>query len=130
MVGRCGRSSRAVPIPGSTRWGRLRTPMCIGCERVTHGGRRSMASCRPMRVAEWTAERSLEAVAGLALVFTIEGNGFLPHMVRNLVGSLTVIGAGDAPVSWMETLLLGRDRRHAAPTAPPYGLSLWRVRYD
>jgi tRNA pseudouridine38-40 synthase len=85
---------------------------------------------RTMRVAEWTAERSTEAVAGLALVFTIEGSGFLPHMVRNLVGSLVVIGAGDAPVSWMESLLRGRDRRRAAPTAPPHGLSLWRVRYD
>ena len=83
-----------------------------------------------MRVAEWTAERSPEAMAGLALVFTVEGSGFLPHMVRNLVGSLVMIGAGDAPVSWMETLLRGRDRRAAAPTAPPHGLSLWRVRYD
>jgi tRNA pseudouridine38-40 synthase len=85
---------------------------------------------RTMRAAEWTAERSPEAVAGLALVFTIEGSGFLPHMVRNVVGSLVVIGAGDAPVSWMASLLRGRDRRNAAPTAPPHGLSLWRVRYD
>jgi tRNA pseudouridine38-40 synthase len=85
---------------------------------------------RTMRAAEWTAERSPEAVAGLALVFTIDGSGFLPHMVRNLVGSLVRIGAGDAPVSWMASLLRGRDRRAAAPTAPPHGLSLWRVRYD
>lgn len=85
---------------------------------------------RAMRVAEWTAERCLEAIAGVALVFTIEGTGFLPHMVRNLVGSLAVIGAGDAPVVWMETLLAGRDRRYAAPTAPAHGLSLWQVRYD
>jgi len=85
---------------------------------------------RTMRAAEWTAERSPEAVAGLALVFTVEGSGFLPHMVRNVVGSLVVIGAGDAPVSWMASLLRGRDRRNAAPTAPPHGLSLWRVRYD
>jgi tRNA pseudouridine38-40 synthase len=85
---------------------------------------------RTMRSAEWTAERRPEAVAGLALVFTIEGSGFLPHMVRNLVGSLVMIGAGDAPVSWMESLLRGRDRRNAAPTAPPHGLSLWRIRYD
>ena len=85
---------------------------------------------RTMRVAEWTAERSPEAVAGFALVFTVEGSGFLPHMVRNLVGSLVMIGAGDAPVSWVESLLRGRDRRAAAPTAPSHGLSLWRVRYD
>jgi len=69
-------------------------------------------------------------VMGLALVFTIEATGFLPHMVRNLVGSLVVIGAGNAPVAWMESLLRGRDRCGAAPAAPPHGLSLWRVRYD
>jgi tRNA pseudouridine38-40 synthase len=85
---------------------------------------------RTMRVAEWTTERNLEAMAGLALVFTIEGSGFLPHMVRNLVGSLVVIGAGGAPVVWLESLLRGRDRRRAAPTAPPHGLTLWRVYYD
>lgn len=85
---------------------------------------------RTMRAAEWTAARCPEAVAGLALVFTIEGSGFLPHMVRNLVGSLVAIGTGDAPVIWIATLLRGRDRRDAAPTAPPHGLSLWRVRYD
>ena len=85
---------------------------------------------RTMRVAEWAAERSLEAVEGFALVFTIDGSGFLPHMVRNLVGSLVMIGVGDAPVTWMVSLLRGRDRRSAAPTAPPHGLTLWRVRYD
>ncbi len=85
---------------------------------------------RTMRVAEWTTARDAEAMAGLALAFTIEGSGFLPHMVRNVVGSLVVIGAGDAPVSWMESLLRGRDRRCAAPMAPPHGLSLWRIHYD
>ncbi len=85
---------------------------------------------RTMRAVGWTAERSLEMVIGSALVFTIEGNGFLPHMVRNLVGSLVAIGAGAAPESWIETLLRGRDRRLAAPTAPPHGLTLWRVCYD
>lgn len=85
---------------------------------------------RTMRTAEWTAERSLEAVDGFALVFTIDGSGFLPHMVRNIVGSLVMIGAGDAPAPWMADLLRGRDRRSAAPTAPPHGLTLWRVRYE
>ncbi len=84
---------------------------------------------RTMRVVEWTTERRSEAIAGIALVFTIEGTGFLPHMVRNLVGSLVAIGTDDAPTDWIETLLVGKDRRLAAPTAPPHGLTLWRVRY-
>ena len=85
---------------------------------------------RVMRRAAWTPARCLDGVPGNALVFTIEGSGFLPHMVRNVVGSLVVIGAGDAPVTWIEALLAGRDRRLAAPTAPPHGLCLWSVRYD
>jgi len=91
---------------------------------------REAGTVRTMRVAEWTTERRPEAIAGLALVFTIEGNGFLPHMVRNMVGSLVHIGTGDVPVQWIETLLSARDRRLAAPTAPPHGLILWQVRYD
>lgn len=88
------------------------------------------STTRIVRSAEWTAERSPDAVAGLALVFTVEANGFLPHMVRNLVGSLIVVGIGDAPPTWIAELLRDRDRRRAAPTAPPHGLILWRVVYD
>ena len=91
---------------------------------------RDLSTTRIVRVAEWAAERSPEAVAGLALMFTVEANGFLPHMVRNLVGSLVVIGTGDAPTTWMSELVQCRDRRRAAPTAPPHGLILWHVIYD
>lgn len=91
------------------------------------GGARTV---RAMRAATWAAEQRMEAMTGVALVFTVEGSGFLPHMVRNMVGSLVLIGAGEAPVGWMEALLRGRDRRLAAPMAPAHGLTLWRVRYD
>jgi tRNA pseudouridine38-40 synthase len=91
---------------------------------------RHAGTVRTMRVAEWATERRPEAIAGLALVFTIEGSGFLPHMVRNLVGSLVLTGMGDRPENWIATLLVGRDRRLAAPTAPPHGLILWQVRYE
>lgn len=90
---------------------------------------RDARTTRTLWVAEWTAERRPEAIAGLALMFTIEGDGFLPHMVRNLVGSLVRVGMGAAPANWMEMLLQARDRRLAAPTAPPHGLVLWLVRY-
>lgn len=92
------------------------------------GGERP--TVRTMRAASWAAAQRAEAMAGVALEFTIEGSGFLPHMVRNVVGSLVMIGAGGAPMEWMATLLRGRDRRLAAPTAPAHGLTLWRVRYD
>mgnify|MGYP001160706220 CR=1 FL=1 len=64
------------------------------------------------------------------LVFHIQGNAFLHHMVRNLVGSLVEIGRGARPVDWMASLLQGRDRTQAARTFPAQGLCLEEVEYD
>ena len=52
----------------------------------------------------------------------VQANAFLHHMVRNIVGSLLVVGRGDAPEEWIAQLLAGRDRTVAGPTAPPQGL--------
>ena len=52
----------------------------------------------------------------------VQGNAFLHHMVRNIVGSLIPVGAGEKPESWIAELLAGRDRNLAGPTAPPQGL--------
>jgi tRNA pseudouridine38-40 synthase len=49
-------------------------------------------------------------------------NAFLHHMVRNIAGSLILVGRGERPVEWLQEVLLGRDRREAGPTAPPEGL--------
>jgi tRNA pseudouridine38-40 synthase len=56
-------------------------------------------------------------------------DGFLPHMVRNLVGALIRIGRGDHGPEWVLDLLARRDRRMAPATAPACGLTLWRVGY-
>lgn len=60
---------------------------------------------------------------GECVVVDVQANAFLHHMVRNIVGSLLVIGAGEASVDWMGELLAGRDRTVAGPTAPPNGLT-------
>jgi tRNA pseudouridine38-40 synthase len=59
---------------------------------------------------------------GDTVYFDVQANAFLHHMVRNLVGSLMLIGKGEQPVDWMKTLLDGRDRTVAGPTAPAEGL--------
>ena len=59
----------------------------------------------------------------------VRANGFLYHMVRNIVGALVRIGNGAASPDWMAALLAGRDRRLGAPTAPPEGLYLAEVHY-
>ncbi len=56
-------------------------------------------------------------------------NAFLPHMVRNLVGTLVQVGRGSLEPAAIGTILASRDRRRAGPTAPPDGLCLVRVHY-
>ena len=66
---------------------------------------------------------------GHLLRFHIEANGFLHHMVRNLVGTLVELGAGDRALSELKPILKARDRRKAGATAPPEGLYLISVKY-
>jgi tRNA pseudouridine38-40 synthase len=59
---------------------------------------------------------------GGEVVVDVRANAFLHHMVRNIVGSLLVIGRGQSQERWMGELLRGCDRTIAGATAPPQGL--------
>lgn len=59
----------------------------------------------------------------------IKANAFLHHMVRNIAGSLLMIGQGEQDVGWMHELLQGKDRTQAGPTAPARGLYMVKVSY-
>jgi tRNA pseudouridine38-40 synthase len=63
------------------------------------------------------------------LRITAQATGFLHHMVRNLAGTLAEVGRGERAPESVGLLLAGRDRRVAAPTAPPGGLYLTAVEY-
>jgi tRNA pseudouridine38-40 synthase len=63
------------------------------------------------------------------LVVDVEGDGFLRHMVRAMVGTLADVGAGLRDPASMTAVLDARDRRAAGPTAPAAGLTLMAVRY-
>jgi tRNA pseudouridine38-40 synthase len=63
------------------------------------------------------------------LTFRFTADGFLRHMVRNLVGTVVDIGRGRWPPEAMAEILASRDRARAGPTAPPEGLFLVGVRY-
>jgi len=60
---------------------------------------------------------------------TVQGDGFLYNMVRNLVGTLIEIGRGRWQPGQVDLILESRDRAHAGPTAPPDGLCLVCVHY-
>lgn len=59
---------------------------------------------------------------GDLIVLDIQADGFLHHMVRNLMGSLFEIGKGEQPTDWLAKLLLAKDRTQAAKTASAGGL--------
>ncbi len=59
----------------------------------------------------------------------IVASGFLHSMVRVIVGTLVEVGRGHKPGEWVEHVLHACDRGAAGPTAPPHGLTLWRVEY-
>lgn len=66
---------------------------------------------------------------GSKLYFFIEGSGFLRHMVRNVIGTLLLIGQGKMEPDAMQGIIEGKDRALAGPTAPAQGLYLVGVRY-
>ena len=60
----------------------------------------------------------------------IEANGFLHHMVRNIIGSLMQVGLGEQPGGWIAEVLAARDRTLAGVTAAPEGLVFVGPRYE
>lgn len=68
------------------------------------------------------------AVNKMHLFFT--GDGFLRHMVRNLVGTILEVAGGKKDVDEFRTIFESKDRNIAGAMAPPQGLTLMEVHYD
>jgi tRNA pseudouridine38-40 synthase len=71
-----------------------------------------------------------QSQSGDLLVYRVRGNGFLHHMVRNLVGTMLDAGRGHLQPSQIPAILAARSRSAAGPTAPACGLFLHSVEYD
>jgi tRNA pseudouridine38-40 synthase len=68
--------------------------------------------------------------AGEEIRITARARSFLHHQVRNMVGTLKLVGLGRWQPRDVERALAARDRRAGGPTAPAEGLVLVAVRYD
>ncbi len=91
----------------------------IAPERRSQSG---SATIRRIESIEWRR-------VGGALTMEITANGFLPHLVRNIVGAALRVGSGRMSVEQVASLLASKDRRLGPPPAPPSGLCLIKVRY-
>jgi tRNA pseudouridine38-40 synthase len=78
---------------------------------------------RTLRALEWREE-------GGQLIVTLSADGFLRHMVRNIVGTLVDVGSKRWPPGAVAGILASLERARAGRTAPPEGLFLVAVRYD
>jgi tRNA pseudouridine38-40 synthase len=66
---------------------------------------------------------------GDELLYTVKGNGFLHHMVRNLLGTFILVGKGTLRSEDLDRIIAARNRSAAGATAPASGLYLVSVEY-
>lgn len=96
-------------------------------------GERDFSAFRSVQCQATHARRNLHEVSVRRdddeVVVEVQANAFLHHMVRNIVGSLLLVGRGERPREWIAELLAGRDRTVAGPTAPAAGLLFLGPRY-
>nr|WP_283254666.1 tRNA pseudouridine(38-40) synthase TruA [Luteimonas galliterrae] len=96
-------------------------------------GEQDFSAFRTVHCQAPHARRDMQAIEvrreGEQVVFELQANAFLHHMVRNIVGSLLEVGAGERPERWIGDVLQGRDRTLAGPTAPAEGLVFLGPRY-
>jgi len=76
-----------------------------------------------------TLDRLTVRRIGDRVEITARARSFLHHQVRNMVGTLKLVGEGRKPVESIEAVLAARERAAAGPTAPACGLYLVRVDY-
>jgi len=82
---------------------------------------------RPVRTVKRAQWRRLDRDR---YAFVIEADGFLRHMVRNIVGTLVDVGRGKSNAENVERILESKDRQQAGVTAPAMGLFLKEVLYS
>ncbi len=96
-------------------------------------GRHDFTSFRAAACQAKSPLRTLDRLdvtrCGEIIAISAEARSFLHHQVRNMVGSLKLVGEGRWPPERLAAALAARNRSAAGPTAPAAGLCLIAVRY-
>ncbi|MFM7709240.1 MAG: tRNA pseudouridine(38-40) synthase TruA [Gammaproteobacteria bacterium] len=128
------RSARSALQGGRTTW----VQMPLDVERMQRGGAHLLGEhdFSAFRAAECQSRSPVRRLDRLELHregdlvhIDVAANAFLHHMVRNIAGLLIEVGRGTRSPDDVLRLLVGRDRRANAPTAPAEGLCLQAVDY-
>jgi len=97
-------------------------------------GRHDFTSFRATRCQAQSPVRTLDAIAvdriGEEIRVGVRAKSFLHHQVRNMVGTLKLVGEGKWTANDVRAALDARDRGAAGPTAPADGLYLEAISYD
>jgi tRNA pseudouridine38-40 synthase len=96
-------------------------------------GSEEKTTIRRVEVSRWRDEHDLDPRGGRHLIYRVEANAFLRHMVRTMVAAMVEVGrgkpAGRAAAETIAALLRSRDRALAPAPAPAAGLCLVEVLY-
>jgi tRNA pseudouridine38-40 synthase len=76
-----------------------------------------------------TLEEARFQVEGEMIIFTTRARSFLYHQVRNMIGTLVMVGTGKWSVADFAAAFAAHDRARGGPTAPPHGLYFAEVFY-
>lgn len=101
-------------VPGSAR------------QDTKRGTKRNVFTCCCIEQINWWGAHKAD---GNLYMIRIVADGFLPRMVRGIVGAVVEVGRGQHPAEWIAELLEIKDRRKGPMNAPAHGLTLWNVGY-
>ncbi|MBN1596154.1 tRNA pseudouridine(38-40) synthase TruA [candidate division FCPU426 bacterium] len=96
-------------------------------------GRHDFSAFRASGCAARHAVRTVQSLSinrqGHLLTLRFTADAFLYHMVRNLVGTLVLVGKGKMTPGQVKNILHAKNRKLAGPTAPACGLYLEKIRF-
>ena len=96
-------------------------------------GHHDFTSFRAQHCQSKSPEKTLDQLEfkreGDRVIVTTSAKSFLHHQVRNMVGSLVLVGSGKWQPDDIKKALDAKDRQAAGPAAPAHGLYLTRVEY-
>ena len=124
------------PFERNYAW-HIAKPLDCGAMREAMGhlvGEHDFSSFRAAGGADISPVREMDIASisreGKIITMIFRADGFLYHMVRNIVGTLKDVGSGRLMPDDFRSIMDARNRGKASPTAPAHGLCLMRVDYE